>query len=186
MNKESYDTRQYPIWANDKYIPGENTPEGQAFAHILVIPKKRIFNIVDPDATANGGELLKAMRDHFVSFWTKFDGLKKDRGPEKILKRVKVVIQERNDILGCKQQDLDLYNTLVGEVRSTYEEMSKKYATLKVKDFMFAFHPFPQCSVGHLHMHVFPKDDTFRKYSTTRHDKKTIPLDVILKVEGGN
>ena len=178
-NKESYDQRQYPSWSGNKYNPGVNTPEGQAFAHILVIPIKRVFNIVDPDAIANHGELLTEMRNHFTVFWNH------QKGCEKILKRIHDVVMQRNDSIDRKSETGKLYNDLVAKVKSTYEKMSEMYATLKVEDFVFAFHPFPECSIGHLHMHVFPRDDKFRTVSTTRHDKKTIPLHVILKVERG-
>ena len=175
LNKESYDRRQYPEWFDANHKPG-STPEGQAFAHTLVIPKRRIFNIVDPDATAHCGAIINEMKEHFVKFWD-------NDGPRKILKGTQDVIGERNNILACKSKSGATFNSLVSDVWATYQEMSELFFGLKSEDFIYAFHPFPHCSVGHLHMHVFPEDHRFRTVSTTRHDWKTIPLEVILDAE---
>lgn len=176
MNRESYDRRQYPEWLSADYQPGKNTAEGQAFAHTLVIPKERILNIVDPDATRDNGAMLKELQKHFVYFW-------EHGGADKILARVKDVVESRNDTLAANQDTLDQFNRLLPKVRETFTEMSDAFKNLKPDDFVYGFHPFPDASVGHLHMHVFPKDKAFRTVSTTRHDWKTIPLKVILEAE---
>ncbi len=158
-NKESYDWRQYK--------EGKNTKEGQAFAHILVIPDQRIFNIVDPDATKDSCAVLKEMKEHFIKFW-------RQGGATKILARVKEVVEEH--ITPGQDAGKD-------KIWATYDEMSGAYENLEPDDFAYTFHPFPDASVGHLHMHVYPKSDFFRKYSTEKHDWKNIPLDVVLAVE---
>lgn len=58
-NVASYDGRQY----------SEEDKQGQGFAHCLVIPKARVYNIVDPAACKNGCALIKEMRKHFEDFW---------------------------------------------------------------------------------------------------------------------
>ncbi len=179
MNKESYDRRQYPEWFNANYEPGKNTPEGQAFAHTLVIPKERVFNVVDPDATADNGAVLKELREHFVKFW-------KHGGAQEIVARLKDIVKSRNDTIAKDQRTINEYFSLLPKVWATFDEMSKAFVNLGPDDFMYACHPFPDASVGHLHMHVFPRDNAFRKVSTKRHDWKTIPLKVILEAEGIN
>ena len=182
LNKESYDRRQYPEWFDAKYKPGVNTPEGQAFAHMLVIPKRRVLNVVDPEATANSGAMLKEMKDHFRQFW------KHDHGAQRSLKGLEEILVNRNIEIAEKGATAELSKELTLDVMTTFDKMSAAYRKLDAEDFVYAFHPFPDCSVGHLHMHVFPKDDGFRAFSTLRHDWKTIPLDIILEVEskGGN
>ena len=177
VNKASYDGRQYSKWTNGTYVPGKDTPEGQAFAHVLVIPKTRVFNVVDPDATENQGALLVEMKEHFVKFWQSSDG------PRKILAGVEATVKDQNNKLSQSSEKPEDCKRLISDVWVTFKEMAEDYKKLQLDEFVYAFHPFPGISVGHLHMHVFPKADKFRTVSTRRHDKKTIPLDVILEAE---
>ena len=64
-----------------------------------------------------------------------------------------------------------------------FEQLAGVWGGLSEADFVFAFHAFPDCSVGHLHMHVFPRGGWLRRFSGKRHDWKTIPLEAILEVE---
>lgn len=61
--------------------------------------------------------------------------------------------------------------------------MKSVYRLLKAEDFVLGFHVFPENSIGHLHMHVFPHDNYFREHSTKDYDYKTVPLQAILDVE---
>ena len=172
-NFESYDTRQYPKWLNEKYK--DKTPEGQGFGHTLVIPRKRIFNIVDPEATANDCAVLKEMKSHFTSFWS----LPANR--VKLLLSVKDNFDMQNQRLEAK--DESEYRATSPPVLEDYHDMAKRFLKLEAEDFTFGFHPHPLHSVGHLHMHVFPKDKVLRSRSSKVHDFKTIPLDAVLEVE---
>jgi len=150
----------------------------------MVIPRKRIFNIVDPDATANDGILIKEMRNHFINFW-------KGGGAPKLLKRTRSSFDVQNDKLRRKSDALSPqdtatttpYQRLMSVVRSDFEALSKRFSELKPEDFEFGFHAFPDNSVGQLHMHVYPKGNSLRRFSTKRHDWKTIPIEAILEVE---
>lgn len=63
--------------------------------------------------------------------------------------------------------------------------MKPAFLQLKAEeDFIFGFHVFPENTIGHLHMHVFPHDNDFREYSTRDYDYKTVPLQAILDAEG--
>ena len=171
-NLASYDARQYP-----EYKPGEISPEGQGFAHCLVIPRKRIFNIVDPDATANHSALLKEMKEHFVSFW------KTEEGYPKLLRRVRSTFDEQNTKLASDDRNVKSRENLVSTLTKDFDTLSERLLRCKPDDFEYAFHPYPNNSVGHLHLHVFPKKGDLRTFSTKSHDWKTIPIEAVLEVE---
>jgi hypothetical protein len=176
-NLHSYDQRQYPPWFDPNFELGRSTPAGQGFGHTLVISRKRVFNVIDPDATANDSELLKEMKAHFISFW------ETDNGIPKLLKRTKLAFDDQNNKLASKECTLDKHQKLLPRWRSDYESLAKGFQKCKPEDFEFAFHAHPDNSVGHLHMHVFPKKWSLRKFSSKQHDWKTIPLKAILEVE---
>lgn len=171
-NLASYDKRQYP-----EFKPGEHTPEGQGFGHCFVIPRKRVFNIVDPDATANHSALLKEMKAHFITFW------KTEDGSPKLLERVRSTFYEQNTKLASNDRNVGSLDGLLTTLKEDFDTLSKSFLRCKADDFEFAFHPYPAISVGHLHMHVFPKKDELRKFSTKSHDWKTIPIEAVLEVE---
>ena len=170
-NLASYDGRQY------RYLEpksGKITPEGQGFGHCFVISRKRIFNIVDPDATVNHCALLKEMKEHFITFW------KTEDGSPKLLTRVRSTFDEQNNKLASKDADAQSFLSML---KNDFDSLSKNFLRCKPKDFEYAFHAFPANSVGHLHMHVFPKTSELRKFSTKSHDWKTIPIEAVLEVE---
>ena len=171
-NHASYDKRQYP-----EFKRGELTPEGQGFGHCLVIPRKRIFNIVDPEATADHSSLLKEMKEHFITFW------KTEDGSPKLLKRVRSTFDEQNEKLASIDGNAESSESLLDTLMKDFDTLSKSFLRCRPDDFEFAFHAYPDNSVGHLHMHVFPKNDDLRKFSTKSHDWKTIPIEAVLEVE---
>ncbi|KAL8660293.1 MAG: hypothetical protein Q9202_006704 [Teloschistes flavicans] len=178
-NLASYDSRQYPLSPNDK------RPEGQGFCHTLVISKARVYNVVDPDATANKCSLLKEMHDHFVTFW------QHDQGKEKILARAKRAVDDQDKKLrdapspsSNSQSTGSVYDDATrSSVFAQFNQLKDAFKKLQAKDFVFAFHVFPDNSIGHLHMHVFPHDEAFREFSTHVYDWKTVPLQAVLEVE---
>ncbi|KAG8530894.1 uncharacterized protein KY384_004251 [Bacidia gigantensis] len=172
-NLASYDKRQYPAWLDPKY--SKCTPEGQGFGHCLVIPKKRIHNIVDPEAVANKCAIINELRNHFTGFWGTQNGRKK------LLDRTFSIFDGQNAILRTK--DSLQAKKLVADVISTYNLLAPQFKQLQAEDFMCAFHPAPDISVGHLHLHVFPKAELFREFSAMRHEWKTIPFDAVTQVE---
>lgn len=175
-NLNSYDKRQYPEWFDSSYKPGINTPEGQAFGHCFVIPRKRVFNIVDPDAVMDNASLVKEMREHFKTYWN-------EDGKEKIISRIKLAVESQNEKLASKEEGSVRYLHLESIIWKDFQELSEEFRALGVDDFVFGFHAYPDNSIGHLHMHVFPIKDSLREFSTRRHDWKTISLECVLKVE---
>lgn len=171
-NLASYDKRQYP-----EFKPGENTPEGQGFGHCLVISRKRIFNVVDPDATADHSAMLKEMKEHFITFW------KTEDGSPKLLRRVRSTFDEQNTKLASNDMNAESCESLRSTLIKDFDMLSNSFLRCNPDDFEFAFHAYPANSVGHLHMHVFPKNSDLRKFSTKSHDWKTIPIEAVLEVE---
>lgn len=172
-NLASYDGRQYPE------APSGKRPEGQGFAHSLVIPKARVYNIVDPDATANNCFLLHEMRAHFISFW------QHSNGQAKILARAKRAVDDQDTkLMNSPTGSSPVYETVRDDVFAHYESTSPDFSTLDPRrDFLMGFHVFPDNSIGHLHMHVFPHREAFRAFSTKEYDWKTVPLQAVLEVE---
>lgn len=177
-NLASYDRRQYPEWFDEKYTPGSITPEGQAFGHSLVVSKARVYNVVDPDATANHSALLKKMKAHFVEFWENGDS-----GKTKLLERTRLGFDSQNYKLERKKEFASQYNALLPQITADFETMSKEFLQLKIEDFVFAVHPHPEISVGHIHLHVFPKVESLRKFSSKHHDWKTVALEAVWEAE---
>lgn len=171
-NLHSYDKRQYP-----ESKPGEQSPEGQGFGHCLIIARKRIFNIVDPNATADHSVLLKEMKGHFIGFW------ETENGASKLLERVRSTFDKQNTKLATNDSTVKSRETLLSTLTNDFNDLRERFLRCKPHDFEFAFHAWPANSVGHLHMHVFPKDGNLRKFSTRSHDWKTIPIDAVLEVE---
>lgn len=175
-NLVSYDKRQYPEWFDSSYKPGINTPEGQAFGHCFVIPRKRVFNIVDPDAVANNADLVKEMREHFKTYWN-------TDGKERIISRIKLAVESQNEKLSSKKDTRARFLRLESIIWTDFQRLSEEFRALGADDFVFGFHAYPDNSIGHLHMHVFPIKESHREFSTRRHDWKTISLECVLKVE---
>lgn len=131
--------------------------------------------MVDPEATSNNCALLKEMRAHYQRLWNN------DR--ERVIRRVRLGFDQQNETLASKERTIKLYRSLLPELEADYEKLVKRFRALNDDDFVFAFHPYPDNSIGHLHMHVFPKDEILRQFSTKKHDWKTISVTSILEAE---
>ncbi|KAL8719674.1 MAG: hypothetical protein Q9225_003349 [Loekoesia sp. 1 TL-2023] len=169
-NLASYDGRQYPE------APTGKRPEGQGFCHTLVIPKARVYNVVDPDATANNCFLLKELKTHFTTFWS-------TGGQAKILARAKRAMDDQDQKLLDNGSISPVYEEVREDVFDKFEAAKPTFSNLEPDDFLYGFHVFPENSIGHLHMHVFPHRDSLREFSTKEYDYKTVPLQAILEVE---
>ncbi|KAI4270178.1 MAG: hypothetical protein LQ337_006837 [Flavoplaca oasis] len=156
-------------------------PEGQGYCHTLVIPKPRIYNVVDPLATRNDCSVLKELCEHFKNFWTSSGKIKR----RLMLQRARRALDERDaELVSVPIRRPPEYTELVRKaVFADFERMQSDFLALNVEDFLFGFHVFPDNSIGHLHMHVFPHDSRFREHSTKTYDYKTVPLQAILDVE---
>ncbi len=117
------------------------------------------------------------MKEHFITFW------KTEDGSPKLLKRVRSTFDEQNEKLASKDQNARSSEGLLSTLITDFDALSQRFLRCKPDDFEFAFHAFPANSVGHLHMHVFPKNGDLRKFSTRSHDWKTIPIEAVLEVE---
>ncbi|KAL8958583.1 MAG: hypothetical protein Q9183_005809, partial [Haloplaca sp. 2 TL-2023] len=130
-----------------------------------------------PEATANDCYLLKEMRAHFIDFWTNGDG------KQKILARSKRALDDQDQKLRSSPDGPE-YEKVRDDVYDHFETTKVQFEKLKAEeDFVFGFHVFPDNSIGHLHMHVFPHAETFRAFSARVYDYKTVPLQAILTAE---
>ena len=102
-------------------------------------------------------------------------------GPSKILPQVQRVFEEQSRKLANREA----YKQILPTIKSDLERLSREFVKLNpiAGDFEFGFHAWPDSSVGHLHMHVFPKRASLRQFSTKAHDWKTIPLESVLEAE---
>lgn len=102
-----------------------------------------------------------------------------------MLARAHEALKERKSALIHKGPRPAEYTDAVNaNVFSDFERLKPVFLQLKAEeDFIFGFHVFPENSIGHLHMHVFPHHDDFREHSTKTYDYKTVPLQAILDVE---
>lgn len=160
-NIASYDGRQY----------SEKDKQGQGFAHCLVIPKARVYNIVDPAACKDGCALIKEMKKHFEDFWN-------GNNRHRLLHQTYCVMYKRHTLA---EKDIRGYDA--NKIVKDFWGIAKSFEKLTADDFTYGFHVYPYNSIGHLHMHVFPHRRTFRQWSTYEHDWKTVPLKAILDVE---
>ncbi|KAI4241528.1 MAG: hypothetical protein L6R40_004507 [Gallowayella cf. fulva] len=173
-NMASYDSRQYPL------APTEKRPEGQGFAHTLVIPRARVYNVVDPDATKNACFLLKEMHAHFLNFWS----LPHNAGKTALLARARKALLDQDAKLLSSAPHAAYTDPIRTAIFAAFEQKSVEYLHLDAdRDFVFGFHVFPENSIGHLHMHVFPSKEGLREWSTRDYDYKTVPLEAVLEVE---
>ncbi|KAL8669262.1 MAG: hypothetical protein Q9168_006135 [Polycauliona sp. 1 TL-2023] len=176
-NMASYDGRQYIL------APTEKRPEGQGFCHTLVIPKTRIYNAVDPLATMNDCFVLRELREHFLAFF------RRRRGRACLLKRARKAVEDRDGALispksGAEPRNPEYTDAVRQAIFDDFERMQHEFWNLSgPEDFIFGLHVFPENSIGHLHMHVFPYRDSLRTASTKDYDYKTVPLNAIVEVE---
>lgn len=71
------------------------------------------------------------------------------------------------------------------DLEAGYEDMKPQFLALRApQDFVFGFHPFPLNSVGHLHLHVYPRKDGLRVWSSKAHEWKTVEIEEVLEAEG--
>lgn len=160
-NRASFDVVQYP-----------NSPKtaGMSFIHLLAVSRDRIYNGVS--LNRQNVYVLKNMINLFEKSWMNGDF------------REAVVEHQR---LSIKQdspkttEDEERYEI----ARRHFKQLERSVDTLKVKDFQYGLHLYPDHSVSHLHLHIVAMRDDMRKYSTTEHDLKTKDAHEVLEVIGG-
>ncbi|KIJ36776.1 hypothetical protein M422DRAFT_260867 [Sphaerobolus stellatus SS14] len=181
-NSASHDIRQYLAkWELDGK---DRTPSaGMSYMHILIIPKRRVYNAVTLEDTT----LIQEMVSSFHEFW---------RSPESIeiiIRWMKTAVEKRTTILRQSLEIhsphlLDEFEAVMDEVSASTEEFEAELrhchgSVLPNDDLLFfGFHPAPDASIAHLHMHVLLAPARFRKFSTDAHDWKTVPAQAIIEV----
>ena len=141
------------------------------------------------------------MREHFLDFWSQSANRKKlakkamaafekqnqsmlEKAKEEDMKDLEKAKKEGRVPTKAKKYENDaikLKKNLNDDMKNT--KLDKKLLEVEEEGFTMGFHPHPKHSVGHLHMHVFPSSEVFRKQSAVRHDGKTVPFDVVVETE---
>jgi hypothetical protein len=151
----------------DFYSKESHATAGMSFAHLLCIPKKRIYNAVT--LTGQHIALLERMRnflkEQFNSMIFRQNLAELVRGHVK-----KVMENNKNDLVERGVQKI-LHNKLEVDLEKLENDVTGAYI-----DFCFHVHPYP--SIGHLHMHVLQKN----MRTSYCHDWKNMPLDAVLGV----
>jgi hypothetical protein len=140
-----------------------------------------VYNIVSLENT----DLIQEMISHFCSFWSTplAAQLSIQRIQHSVDSRAKHVLQVLDDAHPASSPELiKEFNALMIQVQKSTDELAAKLHTLKIEDFVFGFHPAPDASIGHLHMHVLPAPVEFRHFSTDVHDWKTVPTKAVMEV----
>ena len=92
-----------------------------------------------------------------------------------------VIFTAQNDVLLASPNPEA--KSVVEAVSRDYETLQPDFERLGEKDFVYGVHPWDTNSVGHLHLHIFPREGKFRKYSAVRHDAKTVTMNDVLAAE---
>ncbi|KAI6091471.1 hypothetical protein F4821DRAFT_186139 [Hypoxylon rubiginosum] len=147
-NHASFDIGQYP---------GAPQKAGMSSVHILGIPKAGIYNGVTLDSSN-------------VSIIDEMIGLFKQNWPKPEFQEAVLLHQEaRIETQNKAEPDSEAYEEAINHQM----ELELAIDSLKVDDFTFGFHLYPDHSVGHLHMHIIATPAEYRQYSTDAHDEKT-------------
>lgn len=158
-NQQSFDIAQYP----------ENpSPAGMSFVHLLGLTRERIYNGVSlPKEKIH---LLDDVIELFKKSWS-------DRSfRETVLQHQMAAIEGRyNKALDDAKKDGKPEPGSEGYelAKKHHRKLEEKMHSLKVDDFKFGLHLFPDHSVGHFHMHIVAMTPEMRQWSTSKHDEKT-------------
>jgi hypothetical protein len=139
-----------------------------------------VYNIVSLENT----ELIQEMISHFHSFWSTPHAvqLSIERIQHSVDSRTNHVLKALDEAHPPSPELIKEFNALMIPVQKSTDELAAKLHTLKIEDFVFGFHPAPDASIGHLHMHVLPAPVEFRQFSTDVHDWKTVPTKAVMEV----
>ncbi|KAJ3507766.1 hypothetical protein NLJ89_g6120 [Agrocybe chaxingu] len=190
-NTASHDTRQYLAkWDRDG--KDRTASAGMSYMHLLVIPKreilfffkKKVYNVVSLGSPA----IIEEMIAHFWRFW------ESPESRSKITWWLKEAVERRAasvvDTLTSQTPTLvDEFQSIMKEVLASTEKFARTLRELRAseddKSLVFGFHPAPEASIGHLHMHIVLAAAEFREFSTRAHDWKTIPAKTVVELISG-
>ncbi|KAL0945583.1 hypothetical protein HGRIS_014742 [Hohenbuehelia grisea] len=188
-NDKSHDVRLYePLYDPDS--KDKTTSAGMSYLHLLVIPRTKVYNAVSVD----NAECIREMIKHFERFWLEGDACDRaiklvDQATEDRIRTLEEAMHDGKRPEGATTEGL---RDLCEAVRSSSVEFAqslRKTSTAIRTDqksfestFFYGFHAHPNASIGHLHMHVLPFDESLRRHSTRAHDWKTIPAQAIIDV----
>lgn len=133
-------------------------------------------------------DFIDEMMGHFKQFWHSAEAIDKTTVwlETAVANRATAV---RKSLESRSPDLLEDFEKTTKEVRQSAEQLNKALrARAQSVDelFNFYFHPAPDASIAHLHMHCVLKDKEFREFSTYVHDWKSVPVHDVKEVINGS
>lgn len=153
--------------------PGKSA---MSIVHLLAIPKARIFNGVS--LTHQDVATVEAMISLFEKQWRSSQEFKKSVLEEqwKAVERRKKELANKDKVDGTNNAE-----AAFAEAKAHYDRLAKIVLDeLTVDDFQFGLHLYPDQSQPHLHVHIVAMREDCRRYSTSKHDEKTMDAQEVL------
>ena len=135
-----------------------------------------VYNAVALDNTA----IIKEMIVHFRDFW-------RPKSIDKVTGWLKIAVERRASAVRASLEShapdkMDEFDTVMKEVFASSEKFANDLRLPGDENaFLLGFHPAPEASIGHLHMHVILMHPGFRQFSTEVHDWKTVPAQAVIE-----
>lgn len=124
------------------------------------------------------------MMAHFRHFWSKPESI------DKVTGWLKIAVERRASAVRASLEShapdkMDEFDAVMKEVLASSENFANylhlQHHSADDKAFLLGFHPAPEASIGHLHMHVILIPPEFRQFSTEVHDWKTVPAQAVIE-----
>ncbi|ETS73072.1 hypothetical protein PFICI_15247 [Pestalotiopsis fici W106-1] len=150
-------------WASFDVLQYQDKPAsaGMSMIHLLAIPRNYIFNGVDLDEESV--DILDDMISLFEVSW-------KDPAIRlKILDSQREAINRRAEATKGQPFTNEAHQVALDH----YAWLESTINDLDAGDFCYGLHLHPDNSADYLHLHIIAAPYEFRKYSTSKHDKKT-------------
>jgi hypothetical protein len=143
-----------------------------------------VYNAVALDETT----IVKEMIVHFRDFWSRPESI------DKVIGWLKIAVERRASAVRTSLEShapdrMGEFDAVMKEVFASSEKFANdlhlQHHPADDKAFLLGFHPAPEASIGHLHMHVVLMHPEFRQFSTEVHDWKTVPAQAVIEaIEG--
>ncbi|ETS78956.1 hypothetical protein PFICI_08809 [Pestalotiopsis fici W106-1] len=172
-NLHSFDTQQHPK---------DPKKAGMSFIHLLGIPRAQIFNGVSltPDNCNIIDDIISLFESRWGvecanhSFRTQVVEHQRNAINENAQVQIKDVESDRDSNPRRFQEEVQKAKDRATESTNRWDCLQSVARELKVDDFNYGLHLWPDQSVPHLHVHVVARPSFMRQFSTKEHDEKTV------------
>lgn len=161
------------------YMPADKHKAGMGFAHLLVLPKKHIYNAVS--LKYSDIALLERMAHGVKAFVQSREN--RAKVAKLVLEKVTAMVNAATWLDDDKKAKLvqDCEQQAYVYTADNNAAVTEKTAGSE-KHLELCFHVHPNHSVGYLHMHAFTCREELRAHCTKAHDHKNTPLQTVLMV----